>query len=153
MPVRNLSGGNQQRLVARREMRIADTVLIAAYPSRGLDVGAINTMMRYFVELRDQGVGVILISEELEELMNLSDRIAVMFHGEIMGVVKTAATNIEAIGLLMGGQRQAAASSICPRRSRPSPCWHAPWRSCSRCAAPACSWPSTAPRRCNWPRR
>jgi simple sugar transport system ATP-binding protein len=67
-------------------------------------------MMRYFVELRDQGVGVILISEELEELMNLSDRIAVMFHGEIMGVVDTEATDIEAIGLLMGGQRQAAAT-------------------------------------------
>ncbi|SMH53608.1 nucleoside ABC transporter ATP-binding protein [Mesorhizobium australicum] len=109
MPVRNLSGGNQQRLVARREMRIASKVLIAAYPSRGLDVGAINTMMRYFVELRDAGVGVLLVSEELEELLNLSDRIAVMFHGEVMGVVKTAETNIEAIGLMMGGQRLAAA--------------------------------------------
>ena len=105
MPVRNLSGGNQQRLVARREMRIASRLLIAAYPSRGLDVGAINTMMRYFVELRDAGVGVILISEELEELLNLSDRIAVMFHGEIMGIVETASTDIEAIGMLMGGQR------------------------------------------------
>lgn len=105
MPVRNLSGGNQQRLVARREMRIATKVLIAAYPSRGLDVGAINTMMRYFVELRDAGVGVILISEELEELFNLSDRIAVMFHGEIMGVTRTASTDIEEVGLLMGGQR------------------------------------------------
>src|SRR5579871_5642883 len=61
MPVRNLSGGNQQRLVARREMRIAGRVLIAAYPSRGLDVGAINTMMRYFVELRDAGCAVVLI--------------------------------------------------------------------------------------------
>jgi simple sugar transport system ATP-binding protein len=107
MPVRNLSGGNQQRLVARREMRIAGRVLIAAYPSRGLDVGAINTMMRYFVELRDAGVGVILISEELEELLNLSDRIAVMFHGEIMGIVETASTDIEEIGMLMGGQRAA----------------------------------------------
>ena len=110
MPVRNLSGGNQQRLVARREMRIASRVLIAAYPSRGLDVGAINTMMRYFVELRDAGVGVILISEELEELLNLSDRIAVMFHGEIMGIVETASTDTEAIGLLMGGQRAATRS-------------------------------------------
>jgi len=108
MPVRNLSGGNQQRLVARREMRIADKLLIAAYPSRGLDVGAINTMMRYFVELRDAGVGVLLISEELEELLNLSDRIAVMFHGEIMGIVETASTGIEQIGMLMGGQRAAA---------------------------------------------
>src|SRR5258708_17275642 len=108
MPVRNLSGGNQQRLVARRGMRIAGKVLVAAYPSRHLDVGAINTMMRYFVELRDAGVGVILISEELEELLNLSDRIAVMFHGEIMGLVETASTGIEQIGMLMGGQRAAA---------------------------------------------
>ena len=107
MPVRNLSGGNQQRLVARREMRIASKVLIAAYPSRGLDVGAINTMMRYFVELRDAGVGVILISEELEELLNLSDRIAVMFHGEIMGVTDTGSGSIEDIGMMMGGQRAA----------------------------------------------
>ncbi len=108
MPVGNLSGGNQQRLVARREMRIASKVLIAAYPSRGLDVGAINTMMRYFVELRDEGVGVILISEELEELLNLSDRIAVLFQGAIMGVVETSAASIEAIGMMMGGQRDTA---------------------------------------------
>ncbi len=105
MPVRNLSGGNQQRLVARREMRIANKVLIAAYPSRGLDVGAINMMMRYFVELRDAGVAVMVISEELEELLNISDRIAVMFQGEIMGIVQTASTDVESIGLLMGGQR------------------------------------------------
>lgn len=112
MPVRNLSGGNQQRLVARREMRIAGKVLIAAYPSRGLDVGAINTMMRYFVELRDAGVGVILISEELEELLNLSDRIAVMFHGEIMGVVDTDTATTEDIGLMMGGQHRAVAGAM-----------------------------------------
>ncbi|MCA0044939.1 ABC transporter ATP-binding protein [Celeribacter litoreus] len=109
MPARNLSGGNQQRLVARREMRIADKILVAAYPSRGLDVGAINTMMRYFVELRDKGVGVLLISEELEELMNFSDRIAVMFHGEIMGIVPTKGADVEEIGLMMGGKRQEAA--------------------------------------------
>lgn len=105
MPVRNLSGGNQQRLVARREMRIASNVLIAAYPCRGLDVGAINAMMRYFIELRDQGVGVVFVSEELEELLKLSDRIAVMFHGEVMGVVDTSDVDIETIGLMMGGQR------------------------------------------------
>jgi ABC-type uncharacterized transport system ATPase subunit len=106
MPARNLSGGNQQRLIARREMRVASKILIAAYPSRGLDVGAINTMMRYFVELRDSGVGVLLVSEELEELLNLSDRIAVMFEGRIMGIVKTSEADIEAIGLMMGGRRQ-----------------------------------------------
>lgn len=108
MPVRNLSGGNQQRLVARREMRIASRVLVAAYPSRGLDVGAINMMMRYLVELRDKGVAVLFISEELEELLNLSDRIAVMFHGEIMGVVDTAEADIDTIGLMMGGKRLTA---------------------------------------------
>lgn len=105
MPIRNLSGGNQQRFVARREMRIARRVLIAAYPSRGLDVGAINAMMRYFVELRESGVGLVVISEELEELLKLSDRIAVMFHGEIMGIIDTATAQIEQIGLMMGGQR------------------------------------------------
>ncbi|WP_246849302.1 ABC transporter ATP-binding protein [Rubellimicrobium arenae] len=106
MPVRNLSGGNQQRLVARREMRIARRAIVAAYPSRGLDVGAINMMMRYLTELRDQGVAVVLVSEELEELLNLSDRIAVMFHGRIMGIVPAAAADLDDIGLMMGGQRR-----------------------------------------------
>ncbi len=105
MPIRNLSGGNQQRLVARREMRVAAKILIAAYPSRGLDVGAINTMLRYIVELRDAGAGIVLISEELEELLNLSDRIAVLYEGKIMGIVENTAVDIEEIGLLMGGRR------------------------------------------------
>jgi simple sugar transport system ATP-binding protein len=104
MPIRNLSGGNQQRLVARREMRIANKVLIAAYPSRGLDVGAINTMLRYIVELRDAGAGIVLISEELEELLNLSDRIAVLYEGRIMGIVDNDKADIDQIGLLMGGR-------------------------------------------------
>jgi ABC-type uncharacterized transport system ATPase subunit len=105
MPVRNLSGGNQQRLVARREMRISSKLLVAAYPSRGLDVGAINTMLRYFVELRDAGVAVVLISEELDELFNLSDRIAVIYEGRIMGTFRTEEADLQTVGLLMGGQR------------------------------------------------
>jgi simple sugar transport system ATP-binding protein len=87
-------------------MRIASNVLIAAYPCRGLDVGAINAMMRYFIELRDAGVGVLFVSEELDELFELSDRIAVMFQGEVMGVVETSGVDIETIGLMMGGQRR-----------------------------------------------
>ncbi|WEO69548.1 ABC transporter ATP-binding protein [Rhizobium rhizogenes] len=106
MPIRNLSGGNQQRLVARREMRIANKVLIAAYPSRGLDVGAINTMLRYIVELRDAGAGIVLISEELEELLNLSDRIAVLYEGKVMGIVENDKADIDQIGLMMGGRAQ-----------------------------------------------
>jgi simple sugar transport system ATP-binding protein len=111
MPVRNLSGGNQQRLVARREMRIAHKVLVAAYPSRGLDVGAINTMLRYIVELRDAGAGIVLISEELEELLNLSDRIVVLYEGRLMGALDNERIDVEQIGLLMGGSalRQEAA--------------------------------------------
>ncbi|RWB64249.1 MAG: ABC transporter ATP-binding protein [Mesorhizobium sp.] len=104
MPVRNLSGGNQQRLVARREMRIAHKVLVAAYPSRGLDVGAINTMLRYIVELRDAGAGIVLISEDLEELLNLSDRIAVLYEGRLMGALDNDKIDVEQIGLLMGGR-------------------------------------------------
>jgi general nucleoside transport system ATP-binding protein len=92
--------------VARREMRIAGKVLVAAYPSRGLDVGAINTMLRYFLEMRECGAAVILISEELEELLNLSDRIAVVYEGRIMGDFPVQNVNLETIGLLMGGQAQ-----------------------------------------------
>jgi ABC-type uncharacterized transport system ATPase subunit len=105
MPVRNLSGGNQQRLVARREIRIADKVLIAAYPSRGLDVGAINAMQRFLVERRDSGVAVLLISEELEELLSLSDRIAVLYEGRLMATFEAANADMETIGLLMGGRQ------------------------------------------------
>jgi general nucleoside transport system ATP-binding protein len=103
-PVRNLSGGNQQRLVARREMRVADTALVAAYPTRGLDVGAIDLMLRYLIEMRDRGVGVLLVSEELEELLSIADRVAVMFQGRIMGIFPAHQAEVEQIGLLMGGQ-------------------------------------------------
>ena len=103
MPVRNLSGGNQQRLVARREMRVARLAIVAAYPNRGLDVGATDTVSRYLLDLRNRGVGVLLISEELSELFQLSDRIAVMFKGRIMGVFDAHEADLEKIGLLMGG--------------------------------------------------
>jgi len=103
-PVRNLSGGNQQRLVARREMRVASRVLVAAYPTRGLDIGAIDTMLRYIVELRDRGVGVLMVSEELEEVLQIADRVAVFFAGRLMGVFSCDDANGERIGLLMGGQ-------------------------------------------------
>ena len=106
-PVRNLSGGNQQRLVARREMRVAGQALVAAYPTRGLDIGAIDTMLAYITEMRDQGVGVLLVSEELEELLAIADRVAVLFQGRIMGVFAAGEADAERIGLLMGGQRDA----------------------------------------------
>jgi ABC-type uncharacterized transport system ATPase subunit len=104
MPARNLSGGNQQRLVARREMRIATLALIAAYPTRGLDIGAINTMLRYLLEMRDAGVAVLLISEELEELLKIADRVIVLFKGHVVGEFPAGQADPERIGLLMGGK-------------------------------------------------
>ena len=109
MPVRNLSGGNQQRLVARREMRVSATALVAAYPTRGLDIGAIDTMLRYITEMRDQGVGVLLVSEELDELLTIADRVAVLFQGRVMGIFPAAEAEPERIGLLMGGRAEVAA--------------------------------------------
>jgi ABC-type uncharacterized transport system ATPase subunit len=111
MPVRNLSGGNQQRLVARREMRVAHKALVAAYPTRGLDVGAINTMLTYLAEMRDRGIGVLLISEELEELLNIADRVVVLFQGRIMGTFRAEDADLERIGLLMGGRGDADLAS------------------------------------------
>ena len=104
MPVRNLSGGNQQRLVARREIRISELVLVAAYPSRGLDVGAIDALLSFLARLRDEGKAVLLVSEDLEELLELSDRVAVLFSGRIMGTLPTAEADIETLGLMMGGR-------------------------------------------------
>ena len=111
MPVSNLSGGNQQRLVARREVRIAGRVLVAAYATRGLDIGAIGDVMRCFAELRAAGVGVIMISEDLDELVGICDRIAVLFRGAITGVVSTASASVAQIGLLMTGDRGPPAAS------------------------------------------
>lgn len=108
MPVRNLSGGNQQRLVARREIRVAERVLVAAYPSRGLDVGAIDTLLSYLADLRDQGRAVLLFSEELEEILELADRVAVLFAGRIMGVMPASEADVETLGLLMGGREARA---------------------------------------------
>ncbi|MFT8720374.1 ABC transporter ATP-binding protein [Acetobacter sp.] len=104
MPVRNLSGGNQQRLVARREIRIASRLLVAAYPSRGLDIGAIAAMHGYFTALRDQGVAVVVVSEDLGELLNLSDRLGVLCGGRLMAVLDAKEADIERIGLLMAGR-------------------------------------------------
>jgi simple sugar transport system ATP-binding protein len=103
-PVRNLSGGNQQRLVARREMRVAARVLVAAYPTRGLDIGAIDTMLRYLCDMRDRGVGVVLVSEELGEVLQIADRVAVFFAGRLMGLFPSSECRLERLGLLMGGQ-------------------------------------------------
>jgi simple sugar transport system ATP-binding protein len=100
---RNLSGGNLQKLILARELSIHPKILIANQPSRGLDVGATEYVHRILLSLRKEGVGILLISSELEEIFNLSDRIAVIFKGRIMGVHETEAIDLREVGLYMAG--------------------------------------------------
>ena len=102
----NLSGGNQQKLIVARELSRPVKVVIANQPTRGLDVGSIEYIHRTLVEMRDRGVAVLLISAELDEIMGLSDRIAVMYRGQIVATVNAADTTREEMGLLMAGLKQ-----------------------------------------------
>ncbi len=98
----SLSGGNQQKVVIARELSRPLTLLIASQPTRGLDVGSIETVHRRIVEERDEGTAVLLVSTELDEVLSLADRIAVMYRGRIVGYA-TPETPIEEIGLLLAG--------------------------------------------------
>ena len=98
-----LSGGNQQKLIVGREISGASELLIAVQPTRGLDVGAIEYIHSQHVAHRDKGYAVLLVSFELDEIFNLSDRIAVMFGGELVDIVKTEETNEDEVGLMMAG--------------------------------------------------
>ncbi|MDF2751258.1 MAG: transporter ATP-binding protein, partial [Gaiellaceae bacterium] len=104
-----LSGGNQQKVVLAREIDRNPRVLIAAQPTRGLDVGAIEFVHRRLVEERDEGRGILLVSLELEEVLSLSDRILVMYEGQIVGEF-TPGVSEEELGVAMtgGGRREAA---------------------------------------------
>ncbi len=102
-PFHSLSGGNQQRVVLARELSGSPKVLVAAQPTRGLDVGAIEFMGEQLRATADSGVGVLLISSELEEILHLADRVLVMHGGRIVGSMDHADADIERIGLLMGG--------------------------------------------------
>lgn len=115
VPARMLSGGNQQKAILAREITAGQrlsvgrpALLMAAYPTRGLDVGAIETVRQHLLDQRRQGTAIFLLSEDLEELLNLSDRIAVISEGQIMGIVDPAETDIETLGLMMAGQRRQA---------------------------------------------
>ncbi len=100
---RSLSGGNQQKAIVGREIDIDPDLLIAVQPTRGLDVGAIEYIHKRIVEQRDKGKAVLLVSLELDEILNLSDRIAVIYNGELVGIVEAKATNEHEIGLMMAG--------------------------------------------------
>ncbi len=101
-----LSGGNQQKIIVAREFSRPISLLIAAQPTRGIDVGSIEFIHRSIIEQRDRGVAVLLVSAELDEVLALSDRIAVMFHGEILAVIPAATATREQLGLLMAGITQ-----------------------------------------------
>jgi len=101
----NFSGGNQQKLVVGREIKANPKFMVVAQPTRGLDVGAIEFIHRQILRMREQDVGILLISMELEEIFSLSDRILVMYEGKIMGEVKPEETTIEEVGLMMAGKR------------------------------------------------
>ena len=100
---RSMSGGNQQKAIIAREVVRSPKLLIAAQPTRGLDVGAIEYVHRELIAERDKGRGVLLISLELDEILNVSDRVAVIYEGEIVAILETANTNEKEIGLLMAG--------------------------------------------------
>jgi len=102
-PAHTLSGGNQQKAIVGREIDSNPDLLIAVQPTRGLDVGAIEYIHRRLVEQRNKGKAVLLVSLELDEIMNLSDRIAVVCHGELVDVVDSDKTNENEIGLMMTG--------------------------------------------------
>ena len=106
----SLSGGNQQKVIIGREIDRSPDLLIAAQPTRGLDVGAIEFIHRRLIEERDKGRAVILMSFELDEILNVSDRIAVMFDGQIIDIVKPEETTEQELGLLMAGSEKAVTS-------------------------------------------
>ncbi|NOU99826.1 ABC transporter ATP-binding protein [Paenibacillus planticolens] len=110
-PARALSGGNQQKVIIAREVDSDPDLLIATQPTRGLDVGAIEFIHKKLIEQRDKGKAVLLYSLELDEIMNLSDRIAVMYEGRIVGIVDPKKTSEQEIGLMMSGSKSGGEES------------------------------------------
>ena len=104
--VRSMSGGNQQKAIIAREIDRDPKLLVAVQPTRGLDVGAIEYIHRQIVAERDRGKAVLLVSLELDEVMNLSDRILVMYEGEIVGEFDPKTTTVQELGLYMAGARK-----------------------------------------------
>jgi simple sugar transport system ATP-binding protein len=103
-PIKNLSGGNIQKLILARELAEAPVVLIAAQPTRGVDIGASEAIHQRLLMQRDSGTAVLLISEDLDEIFALADRIAVMFAGRLVGILPRASATAEQVGLLMAGE-------------------------------------------------
>ena len=103
---RSMSGGNQQKAIIAREVDKEPELLVAVQPTRGLDVGAIEYIHKQIVAERDKGRAVLLVSLELDEVMNLSDRILVIYEGELVGEFDPRKTTVEELGLYMAGARK-----------------------------------------------
>jgi simple sugar transport system ATP-binding protein len=112
LAAKNFSGGNQQKIVLAREIERNPDLLLVGQPTRGVDIGAIEFIHQRIVELRDAGKAILLVSVELDEIMSLSDRIAVMFDGRIMGERDPATTNQRELGLLMAGITDGASADF-----------------------------------------
>jgi simple sugar transport system ATP-binding protein len=102
-PAGSLSGGNQQKVIIARELSRPIKLLVASQPTRGLDVGSIEYIHKRIIQKRDEGAGVLLISPELDEILALSDRIAVMYRGRVVAILDAVKATKEYLGLLMAG--------------------------------------------------
>ncbi len=103
--VRMLSGGNLQKVILAREISGRPAMMVAVHPTRGLDVGATETVHKLLIEQRDNGAAILLVSEDLDELLSLSDRLAVMYEGRIVGEMPAEGADIKNIGLMMAGTK------------------------------------------------
>jgi len=105
-PAKSLSGGNQQKLIVGRELAKNPDIIVAAQPTRGLDIGAAQYIRNLLVEMRNNGRAILLVSADLDEVLALSDRIAIMYEGRFMTIASPAELDREMIGLLMGGVKE-----------------------------------------------
>ena len=119
-PAGSLSGGNQQKVQIARELSRETRLVIAEQPSQGVDIGAIESIHKLLVDMRDAERGVLVVSADLDEIMALSDRILVMYRGKIVAELEAASTSYEEVGLYMSGARQVAAHAAAPSQDEVS---------------------------------
>ncbi|RLE06798.1 heme ABC transporter ATP-binding protein, partial [Candidatus Aerophobetes bacterium] len=104
-PIKLLSGGNIQKVILARELFENPRLIVAVHPTYGLDIGATEQVRKILLAQRERGAAILLISEDLEEIITLSDRIMVLFNGEVMGILDAESADIGEIGLMMAGTR------------------------------------------------
>ena len=110
-PIQTLSGGNMQRIVFARELYRQPRILFVYHPTRGLDIAAVQVVYGVLRRARDEGAGIVIVSEDMDELLTLCDRLAVMYHGEIVGELPSEGADLHEIGLLMtSGRHQTEAA-------------------------------------------